>query len=117
MVLCCNYLQFQSDLFVCVNKDNSSIPVFKSHKSIERNNSGLQTKTEGNTSTTVRENKETIETMKCNKTNANIHRNELFDNSCHMHDLVQDIIIKWWVESAFMTRKNFCIYDNVQKYR
>ena len=31
-----------------VNKGNSSIPLFETHKSIEKNKSGLQTKIEGN---------------------------------------------------------------------
>ena len=30
------------------NKDNSIIPLFETHELIERNKSGLQTKTEGN---------------------------------------------------------------------
>ena len=34
-----------------MNKGNSSKPLFESHKSIERKQSGLQTKTEVNTST------------------------------------------------------------------
>ena len=33
-----------------LNKGNSSIPLFEIHKSIEKNKSGLQTKTEGNAS-------------------------------------------------------------------
>ena len=33
-----------------MNKGNSSIPLFEIYKSIEKKKSGLQTKTEGNTS-------------------------------------------------------------------
>ena len=39
-------------LLKVINKGKSSIPLFESHKSIEkRNKSGLQTKSEGNTTT------------------------------------------------------------------
>ena len=55
------------------NKANSSMPLLETHKSIEKNKSGLQTKTEGNASNITgeqRHNRNT--TLKCNT-----HRNEL----------------------------------------
>ena len=38
----------QVDVYSFLNKGNSSIPLFKTHKSIEKNKSGLQTYTEEN---------------------------------------------------------------------
>ena len=40
------------------------------------------------------ENEWKTETFQCNKTNANIHRNGLFDNYCPVPDFVQDILRK-----------------------
>ena len=82
-----------------MNKDHSIIPLFESHKSIEKkNNSALQTKTEGNTSN-IKGNNETTETtemLNCNKNKrqCNTHKKELLDHMCHFPDLVQDILRK-----------------------
>ena len=75
------------------------------------NKSGLQTKTEGNTSTIRGQLKWTI-------THANIHRNEIFDNKWHIPDLVQDILRRqWWLRTAFMARQTSCFYGNFKIYR
>ena len=49
-----------------VNKGNSSIPLFKSHKWIERKQIRVTTKTQGNIST-IRGNQRTTKTLKSNK--------------------------------------------------
>ena len=68
------------------NKGNSSIPMSKIHRSIERNISGLHTKIEGNTSTTggkQRNNRNTEVQQKINDNATYIETIKLLDKNYH----------------------------------
>ena len=75
-----------------VNKGNSRIPLFETHKSIERKNkSGLQTKTEGNALNIRGEQRHNRNTTL--KRNTHINEQTNYNNG-HFPDLVKDILRK-----------------------
>ena len=61
------------------------------HKPIERKQIRVTNQNGGKHSQLYEENKGTHEHFSATKTNTNTHINELFDNNCHIPDLVQNI--------------------------
>ena len=106
-------------LYICQktdvsNKSNSSIPLFVKNR-MRENKSGLQTRTDG--FLYIHFNRKTSEQQKHwsenNKTNADIHRNGLFDSKCHTPDSFYE---KMMVKLCFMASQISRSYCYLKKY-
>ena len=65
-----------------LDKGNSSLPLFKSHKAVERKQKGSTSAIRG-----LQRNNRNTEVQQKNKRQCNVFRNEILDNNCHIHDL------------------------------